>query len=291
MRRTSSKKTNRILMLRRMLASRFFMIGSIVAVILVLLALFAPVIINHDPIEANMRMRFHAPDWFSQGSDGYILGTDSVGRDIFSRVLIGARYSLSIALVVAAIALVFGSILGIISGYYGGIVDSIIMRLCDTLGSIPQMVLAMAFIAVLGDSLAVFIGILAFTSWVGFTRQIRSSVLVMRNREFISASKVLGARTPHIMFTQILPNVVTPLLILISQHIGMTILVEASISYLGLGIRAPTPSWGNMISDGRSYLATSPWCVVVPGVALMITVLAFNFLGDGLRDVLDPKRQ
>lgn len=291
MKKTSSKNSARVLMMKRMLNSKFFMIGSIVALSLIILAVFAPLIITHDPIEANMRARLQAPDWFSKGAEGYILGTDSVGRDILSRLLTGARYSLSIALIVAAIALVFGSTLGIIAGYYGGIVDSIIMRLCDTLGSIPQMVLAMAFIAVLGDSLAVFIGILAFTSWVGFTRQIRSSVLVMRNREFISASKVLGARTPHIMFTQILPNVVTPLLILISQHIGSTILVEASISYLGLGIRAPTPSWGNMISDGRTYLATAPWCVVVPGVALMITVLAFNFLGDGLRDVLDPKRQ
>ena len=156
--------------------------------------------------------------------------------------------------------------------------------------SIPVLVIAISIVVVLGESKFVLIGVLALSSWVVYCRTIRSSVSVIRNREFVLASKVLGAGQLRIMFTQILPSIVTPVLILISQTIGTTILVEASISFLGLGIRAPVPSWGNMIADGRQYLSTAPWLVIMPGVALMLTVLAFNFLGDGLRDVLDPKR-
>lgn len=282
--------SNTKLILRRMLRNPFFMIGASVAVILLILSIFAPGIITHDPLKVNMYTRFTAPQWLSGAADGYILGTDANGRDIFARLLIGSRNSFFIAFMVTGISLVVGLALGIMAGFYGGIVDSVIMRTCDVFMSIPTLVIAISIVVVLGDSKYVLIGVLALSGWVSYCRTIRSSVSVIRNREFVMASKVLGAGDLRIMLTQVLPNVVTPALILISQMFGTMILVEASISYLGLGIRAPVPSWGNMIADGRQYLSTAPWLVVSPGVALMLTVLAFNFLGDGLRDVLDPKR-
>lgn len=274
----------------RMLHSKFFMVGAITAILIVLLSVFSPWIVQYDPIRTSLPDRLIAPEYFAKGLSGHVFGTDEAGRDIFSRLLLGSRYSLSIAAVVVFVAAFIGTVLGAISGYFGGAVDMIIMRACDIMMAIPNLVLAIAVMAILGPNIFNLVIVLIVTSWVQYCKVTRNNVMVVKNIEFIKASQVLGASKGHIMFTQIFPNVTTQLIILISQQLGWTILTEASLSFLSLGVQPPTPSWGNMIADGRNFLITNPWLVFAPGIALMITVLAFNFLGDGLRDVLDPKR-
>ena len=184
-----------------------------------------------------------------------------------------------------------GTLVGLITGYFGGIVDMIIMRIGDVLMSIPQLMLAICVVAVLVTSMTNLIFTLSVVSWVSTARLVRSVVLRMKHQEFISASKVLGANTWRILWKELFPNTITQLMIAASSFFGGTILVETNLSYLGMGVPVPQPSWGNMISDGRQYLAAAPWVVMAPGVALMLTVLAFNFIGDGIRDVFDPKNR
>lgn len=278
------------IVISRMLHSKFFMVGAVTAIVIILLSVFSPVIVQYDPLTNNLAERLMAPEYFARGLQGHVFGTDEAGRDIFSRLLLGSRYSLTIAAVVVFVAAFIGTVLGAVSGYFGGAVDAVIMRLCDIMMAIPNLVLAIAVMAVLGPNIFNLVIVLIITTWVQYCKVTRNNVMVVKNTEFVKASQVLGASRMHIMFSQIFPNVTTQLIILISQQLGWTILTEASLSFLSLGVQPPTPSWGNMIADGRNFLITNPWLVMVPGVALMITVLAFNFLGDGLRDVLDPKR-
>ena len=227
----------------------------------------------------------------TQLKDGnYDFVRKEMGRDIFTRLLIGGRYSLMISVSVVIISLVLGVLLGIMAGYLGGIVDTIIMRICDIFLAMPQMILAVALMAILGNNIYNLIFVLTLTGWMQFTKVTRNEVMVMKNQEFVKASIVAGGHGGHIMLTQILPNVTTSIIIQASQKFGLTILVESALSFLNLGIPAPTASWGNMIANGREYLTVAPWMALAPGIALMIAVLAFNFLGDGLRDVLDTKR-
>ncbi|MCI6837090.1 MAG: ABC transporter permease [Clostridiales bacterium] len=278
------------IVISRMLHSKFFMVGAVTAIVIILLSVFSPVIVQYDPLTNNLAERLMAPEYFARGLQGHVFGTDEAGRDIFSRLLLGSRYSLTIAAVVVFVAAFIGTVLGAVSGYFGGAVDAVIMRLCDIMMAIPNLVLAIAVMAVLGPNIFNLVIVLIITTWVQYCKVTRNNVMVVKNTEFVKASQVLGASRMHIMFSQIFPNVTTQLIILISQQLGWTILTEASLSFLSLGVQPPTPSWGNMIADGRNFLITNPWLVMVPGVALMVTVLAFNFLGDGLRDVLDPKR-
>lgn len=281
---------NRKTIIRRMLRSKFFMVGAILVVFIIALALLTPFIIQHDPVKNNLRSRLQPPEYFTNGLKGHVFGTDDAGRDIFSRLLTGSRYSLFIAVSVVSVGALIGTILGAISGYIGGVVDMVIMRICDIMMAIPNLVLAIAVMAVLGANIFNLIIVLIITGWVQYCKVTRNNVLVVKGQEFVKASQALGASNWHIMFKQIFPNVTTQLIILTSQQFGWTILTEASLSFLSLGVQPPTPSWGNMIADSRNYMLTNPWMLFVPGIALMITVLAFNFLGDGLRDVLDPKR-
>ena len=278
------------IVISRMLHSKFFMVGAVTAIVIILLSVFSPVIVQYDPLTNNLAERLMAPEYFARGLQGHVFGTDEAGRDIFSRLLLGSRYSLTIAAVVVFVAAFIGTVLGAVSGYFGGAVDAVIMRLCDIMMAIPNLVLAIAVMAVLGPNIFNLVIVLIITTWVQYCKVTRNNVMVVKNTEFVKASQVLGASRMHIMFSQIFPNVTTQLIILISQQLGWTILTEASLSFLSLGVQPLTPSWGNMIADGRNFLITNPWLVMVPGVALMVTVLAFNFLGDGLRDVLDPKR-
>ena len=278
------------IVISRMLHSKFFMVGAVTAIVIILLSVFSPVIVQYDPLTNNLAERLMAPEYFARGLQGHVFGTDEAGRDIFSRLLLGSRYSLTIAAVVVFVAAFIGTVLGAVSGYFGGAVDAVIMRLCDIMMAIPNLVLAIAVMAVLGPNIFNLVIVLIITTWVQYCKVTRNNVMVVKDTEFVKASQVLGASRMHIMFSQIFPNVTTQLIILISQQLGWTILTEASLSFLSLGVQTPTPSWGNMIADGRNFLITNPWLVMVPGVALMVTVLAFNFLGDGLRDVLDPKR-
>lgn len=281
--------SNKILF-KRMCHSAFFMIGAIIAILIVLTTLLSPYFIQFDPDTSTISEKLISPEGMSKGLQGHIFGTDQMGRDIFTRLLIGGRYSLMISVSVVIISLVLGVLLGIMAGYLGGIVDTIIMRICDIFLAMPQMILAVALMAILGNNIYNLIFVLTLTGWMQFTKVTRNEVMVMKNQEFVKASIVAGGHGGHIMLTQILPNVTTSIIIQASQKFGLTILVESALSFLNLGIPAPTASWGNMIVNGREYLTVAPWMALAPGIALMIAVLAFNFLGDGLRDVLDTKR-
>lgn len=278
------------IMLRRMAHSAQFIIGSLITILLVLLAIFCYKIAPHEPNVANLAVRLTAPQWFSNGAQGYILGTDNLGRDVFSRMIIGTRVSLIVSLASTSIMIVFGTGLGIIAGYRGGVIDNIIMRCTEVTMAVPTLTMGIVIMAVFGASIVNLIVVMVVCSWISFARIARNEVMVIKNKEFVQASRALGAKSFTIMFKQIFPNITTPLIIQASSTFGTVILVESALSYLYLGIQAPNPSWGNMISDGRNYLATAPWLVIAPGVALMIAVLGFNFLGDGLRDILDPKQ-
>ena len=278
------------IILNRMKHNPFFIIGAVVITLLLLLCFLSPFYIQFDPTASNVTNKFQAPD-LSQGLSGHILGTDNMGRDVFTRLVVGGRISLTIAIIVVALQISIGVILGLLSGYFGGIIDIIVMRLCEIVLSIPQLILAIAIMAVMGPSLGNLVFAMVFGGWVHVCKVTRNNVRVLRKQEFVQASIVLGAKTPHIVFRQIFPNVLTQIFVVGSQRFGEAILQEASLSFLQLGIQPPDPAWGNMISAGRTFMATYPWMVIAPGVALMLAVLSFNFLGDGLRDILDPKRK
>ena len=269
--------------------SKFFVVGGIIVLIIILLSIFADYIVPYDPTIPDYNSRFLPPEWFSNGLSGHILGTDSMGRDMFSRLLVGSQYSLIVAFISVIFGALIGVIMGLIAGFYGTWIETFIMRFSDIQLSIPGLMLAITLVAIMGPNLYNLIIVLIFTYWPTYARLIYSSVRVLKNNEFVSASKVLGASNRWIMFRQILPNVFTPLIVQASQSFGTMILFEASMSFLGLGVQPPTPSWGVMIANGRDSLQAAPWTVLVPGIALMITILAFNFLGDGIRDALDPK--
>lgn len=281
---------NRKIILHRMRRNPFFMVGLIVCLFLLASLFLLPLAVKHDPAANSLLERFAKPDWFSKGLDGHIFGCDQMGRDVLARLLLGGKISIAISFAVVLIQVVFGTVMGVLAGYYGGWVDSVIMRACDVVLSIPNLILALAIMAVLGNTVPNLIAVLSFSGWVQFCKLTRNNVKVARNMEYVHASQALGAKSSHIMFRQIFPNVTTHIIILASQRIGWVILLESSLSFLNLGIPAPTPSWGNMIANGREFLTLYPWIALVPGAALMLTVLGFNFLGDGLRDVLDPKR-
>lgn len=282
---------NKKTMIRRMKKSKFFLIGGIGLMLIILLCLLSPLFVRFDPIESDLTMRLTPPEWFRNGLNGHILGTDALGRDILTRLLMGGRASLFIAFAVVIPSALIGCVLGLLSGYFSGKVDNVIMRFCDIMMATPSLLLAICIVAVMGSSFFNLIITLIITSWVIGARVVRGTVLAIRESEYVQAARVMGMSNLKIMVTEILPNVVTPLIINESQHFGAIILTEASMSFLGMGVPLPTPSWGTMISDGRQYIASAPWVVIVPGMALMLTVLFLNFLGDGFRDVLDPKNK
>ena len=269
--------------------SGFFVIGFMLSLLIVILSIIAPFIVAFDAERNSLNESLTPPQYFSKGWSGHILGTDNLGRDILTRLLIGSRYSLIISIVSVFFQIIFGITLGLYSGYYRGWIDNLIMRFADVQLAIPSLLLVIAIVAALGPSVINLIIVLTITQWPQIARLVRGGVLTVREKEFVSASKSLGASDSWIIFSQILPNIATPLLIATSHRMGLMILYEAALSFLGLGVQPPTPSWGIMIADGRQFLMIAPWIIVSPGVALMLAVLAFNFIGDGLRDAFDPK--
>jgi ABC-type dipeptide/oligopeptide/nickel transport system permease subunit len=271
--------------------SIFFVTGFTCAVVVVLTVIFGPMLMDWDPARQSLIDRFIAPQGFADGFQGHIIGTDQLGRDVMTRLLLGGRSSLFIALIAVFAQNLLGIILGIIAGYFRGLTDEIVMRACEVFLAIPNIVLAIAVIAVIGTSVFNLIMVLSITGWVRLCKVIRNDVIVFSGQEFVSASRTLGAGNLHIMFKQIFPNITTNLLVIGSQSLGGVLMMESVLSFLNLGIQAPNPSWGNMINVGRGYLTTYPWLAIAPGVALMLAILSFNFLGDGLRDIFDPKWQ
>lgn len=274
---------------RRMRKSPLFVAGGIMLIAMVILCATAPLWTYWNPEAADIMMRNSAPDWFANGLKGHPFGTDPLGRDILSRLFAGGWNSLKISFVATLISFILGCVVGLTTAYFGGAVDMIIMRLCDVLAAIPQLMLGLCIVSIIGPSMGAMYFTLSVSGWIGGARLVRSVILSIKNKEFVQASKVLGASTTRILWKELFPNTITQMMIESSAHFGGTILVETSLSYLGMGVPVPTPSWGNMIADGRNYISNAPWIIIIPGIALMITVLGFNFMGDGLRDVLDPK--
>jgi peptide/nickel transport system permease protein len=263
------------------------MLGLIITTIVIALAIFSPAIVPHDPEERNLRARFMAPG-YTDDSGVYIMGTDQLGRDIFSRILVGTRVSVIIGVVSVIIAGAIGVLYGVISGFMGGWVDSVLMRIVDAIISIPFIVLVVAISGVVGAGLGTLILILGLTGWVTYARVIRGEVLKLREVEYITAAYAIGQSRLFIMLRHILPNVLSSAIILAATQVGITILSESSLSFLGLGVKPPTVTWGLMLADGRQYITSAWWMTTYPGIAITITVLGAVFLGDWLRDILDP---
>lgn len=276
-------------LLRKMQKSKLFVIGFFMLFIIAVSCFTSRWWVQWDSEVSDLMSRLGAPDWFANGLSGHPFGADPLGRDILTRLFEGGWVSLKITFLVTLSSMVLGSVVGLVAGYYGGWVDMVLMRFCDIISSIPQLMLAICVVAVLGTNMFNLIFTMSITGWVSTARLVRAAVFGCKNKEFVSASKVMGASGIRILWKEIFPNTITPLMISASGHFGGTILLETSLSYLGMGVPVPMPSWGNMISDGRSYITSAPWVVIVPGIALMLTVLAFNFIGDGVRDILDPK--
>lgn len=268
---------------RRFKGNRLAMVGLVLIILLVLTAIFAPLI---APYTITQRFTGH----FREGpSRDHYFGTDTIGRDVFSRIVFGARVSLKIGIVATSIALTIGLLLGAVAGFFGGILDTLIMRLTDVFLAIPYIVLAVAIASVLGRSENTVILVLGFTGWLGIARIVRSSFLSLKQMEYVEAATALGYSRSRIMFRHILPNALQPIIVYGTIAVGTVILSEAALSFLGVGPTDPTPAWGLMVSDGKSLLASAPHLLFFPGMAIFLTVLAFVFVGDGLRDALDPK--
>ena len=225
------------------------------------------------------------------GTNGFLLGTDAIGRDLLVRILYGAQISLVVGLVTTAVAAVFGVSIGMIAGYFGGWIDTILARIIDAVLAFPYIVLALALAAVLSPSLSIVIGVITFFSWAGISRIVRGQTLSLKEKEYIEAARSVGAGPWRIMFIDIMPNLLGPVLVLATLYIPTAISFEATLSFLGIGIPPPAPSWGNILSEAQDHYQTAWWYVVFPAVALLITTLAFNLLGDGIRDAMDPRTE
>ena len=257
--------------------------------LLVIPAVLAPQIAPHDPLKGSLAKRLKAPAWQEGGTIEYPLGTDKLGRDILSRMIHGARVSLAVSLVAILVGGALGTGLGLISGYFGRWVDSVIMRLVDISLSLPTILLALVLVAAVGPSFATVIIVLVVLLWARYARLVRAETLSIKERDFIARARVAGASHTRIMLKYILPNVVNSLVVLATLNVGYVILLESALSFLGAGLPRPTPAWGLMIADGRELIVTAWWVSMFPGLAIMLTVLALNLLGDWLRDHLDPK--
>jgi peptide/nickel transport system permease protein len=265
--------------------------GAVVVLAAVLLAMLAPTLSPGDPIKNSLLDRLTPPMWAAGGDAKHPLGTDTLGRDVASRLLHGARVSLVVGFSAVLVAGVLGVTLGLLSGWYRGWLDDLLMRLGDVQLAFPVLVLAVAVLAVLGASLWNLIVVLGVTGWITYARIVRGEVLTLRERDFVAAARALGAHDSWILRRHLLPNVLPPITVVATFSVARTIIAEASLSFLGLGIPAPQPSWGAMLDEGRNYITTGWWLALFPGLAILLLVLGINLVGDWLRDVLDPRME
>jgi peptide/nickel transport system permease protein len=264
--------------MRELLNNKLAVAGAIILLALAVVAVCAPWIAPYDPLAVNL------PDALLPPSSAHWLGTDPLGRDVLSRLMYGARISLTIGFIAVGIAVFVGAVVGSVAGYYGGWIDTALMRLVDTLLSIPSVFLLLAVIAIMGPSIQLIMAVIGLTGWMGVARLVRAEVLSLKEREFVLAARVLGASPLRLLRRHLLPNVMGPVLVSATLGVGGAILTESVLSYLGLGVQPPTPSWGNVLNEGRVALGVAWWLTLTPGLCILITVLAFNLLGEGIRE-------
>lgn len=265
------------------------LVGLYIVIVLIMCALFAPFLAPYDPLIQNLDNRLIAPIWAESGSAAHILGTDDFGRDVLSRIIYGARISLMIGVISVSISLFFGLLMGACAGYFGGKVDIVIMRIVDIMLSIPAILLAIVIVSILGPDLfnaMIAIGIVGIPT---FARIVRGSVLAEKEKEYVIASRVNGSSNLRLISKVILPNCATPIIVQATMGFASAVLEAAGLSFLGLGAQPPTPEWGAMLADSLQFITTASWMIVYPGIAIFLTVMGFNLVGDGLMDVLDPK--
>jgi peptide/nickel transport system permease protein len=268
---------------KRLLRNFAFTAGALLTLALIFIALAAPLLAPFDPFHQDTIRRLEPP------SKDHLLGLDDLGRDVLSRIIWGARVSLRVGFSVVILTSLIGVTLGAISGYFGGLIDTIIMRITDILMAFPGILLAIALVAVLGPNLNNVVLALATIGWVSYARLVRGQVLKVREMEYVTAARALGARSPRVIALHVLPNVINPVIVMATLGLAGAILAEAALSFLGLGVQPPTPSWGAMLTSGRRYLGLANHLAIYPGIAIMLAVMGLNFLGDGLIDALDPK--
>jgi len=270
---------------RRFRANRAALIGLVFIILIVLMAVFAEQIAPYDPLKIVSGKRGVGP------SSDHPLGWDHVGRDLLSRLIFGSRVALTVGLLASAVAVVIGVIIGATAGYFGGWVDAVLMRLTDTLMAFPLIALLIVLAAVLGPSLVTMLVVIGTTTWSRYARVVRADVMSLKEQEFIVAARALGVRDVRIIRQHILPNVLAPVIVLATLGVGGIIILAAALSFLGLGIQPPNPSWGGTLADGRAFITLYPHISIAPGIMIFFTVLAFNLFGDGLRDALDPRQR
>jgi peptide/nickel transport system permease protein len=279
-----------LVFLRRLTARRTALFGLVVVLVVALTALAAPLISPFDPIEQDLGdLRLKPPGFRDAAGRVHVLGTDHLGRDVLARVIHGAWPAMLVGSAAVAISGLIGMAAGLVAGYFGGRLDDLLMRLADIQLAFPFILLAIAVIGILGPSLATIIVVIGVSSWVVYARIVRSAVLTLREREFVQAALALGISDTRLVVRHILPNALTPWLVVATLDMARVIVIESALSFLGLGVQPPKPTWGGMLADGRVYLSTAWWLATFPGLAILITVLGINLFGDGLRDTLDPR--
>ena len=269
-------------------ARKYPVLPILILAIVVVAGITAPWISPYDPERADLRIRMRPPAWVEGGSGGHLLGTDHIGRDMLTRTIHGARISLILALVTLGIGGAVGIALGLLAGWYGRWVDEVIMRLADVMLALPLILVALVFVVTVGQSFSIIVAVLALWIWPRFARMVRAESLKLRGMEYVSSALVSGASGPRIMAKHLFPGVMNTVIVLATLQVGIVILLEAILSFLGAGVPPPTPAWGSMVADGRDRIATAWWISTIPGLAITLTVLALNLFGDWLRDAFDP---
>ena len=282
---------NLIVLKKRIQGHQGMIIGSLIVLLIILMALFAPFLAPHDPYQQDLLHRLNPPIWDSRGSSEHILGTDHLGRDYLSRLIYGARISLLIGIGAALISGLIGTFIGVMAGYFGGRVDLVVTFLITVRLSMPVVLVALAVVAIVGGSLQVVICVLGLLLWDRFAVVMRSSTQQIRSMDYVAAAQAVGCSVSRVLMTEVMPNVINNLIVITTIEIAHAIILEAALSFLGLGVQPPLPSWGLMVSEGKDMMLFESWLITIPGVALFLLVLAINLMGDGIRDITAPENR